>query len=289
MAGIGGFRKVRDEGTSSPFMARIFMGLYALRDDLESFITTEDEREGVRQKFDAGVLPLTVAAESVRDSALEITQLIGAHVEEVEQGIAVDFIGDQMNVVRTVDKQLGQAVSRLIQQSIVTTKTCLQGVLQDPLGLDIGCLFQKQSAFEQGLTHLRDDGQEDLAAYLSEIRNWHEPLQDLRRMAEHEGWVAPALGCVRIGASSARVTIPVLDNLRLDEFALATANRVLTTTEELIAYAMKRRIKKPYLVLFEIPPERRNPSLPKRFRVWPTKSGAESGWQLIYHEQRQFL
>lgn len=166
MPGLGGFRLVRDEGSSSPFMARIFIGLYGLRDDALMLFTPGAEQEVVRTKFDEGVQPLVLAAEAARDAALEIVDLIAEHVGDVNSGNALDVIGEQINITRTVDRQLGQSVDKLLHQSIVATKTCLQRLLKDPLGVDIGFLFATESAFEHGISQLEASGDSELAELL---------------------------------------------------------------------------------------------------------------------------
>ena len=71
--------KGRDEGTSSPFVARIFLGLCVLRDQ-----TVADK--SVREQFDKLFDGVLTGLESLRDTAQSINKLYSSHSDAVALG-----------------------------------------------------------------------------------------------------------------------------------------------------------------------------------------------------------
>ena len=63
---------VSDEGSGSPFMARIFMGLLEFRDQLFLMGLGDSERGPKQDHFDRMFQPMLDAAQATRDAALEI-------------------------------------------------------------------------------------------------------------------------------------------------------------------------------------------------------------------------
>ena len=289
MSGVSGFRKIRNEGTGSPFMARLWLGLFKMRDHAQLLISNKTEKEAIKARFDANVMPLILAAEAVRDAAVEILETMTEYVSDVEAGNVVSVKENQIDINRTVDKEVGQSVDKLLQQSIVTTKSELQKFLKEVFGIDIGFLFQTEPSFDRGIAALEDGGQSELAEYLRQVRQWHEPLNQLRISAEHHSWVLPEIGIARKPDGSFGVRVPILAGMGLGEFVIATANRVLTMVEELIAYAVQRINEKPFLALVEIPLQARNPSNPLRFQLIPVQTGSSAGWELKYEDARHFV
>ena len=54
--------KVSDEGSSSPFIARVFFGLLKFRDDLYLLAINDSERPRARDHFDQQFKPMLEAA-----------------------------------------------------------------------------------------------------------------------------------------------------------------------------------------------------------------------------------
>ncbi|MDP1715752.1 MAG: hypothetical protein Q8L41_13505, partial [Anaerolineales bacterium] len=148
-------KKISDEGTNSPFIARFFGGIFDLRNQLFLLEVSPEKQESVRNHFDNKYKKLLEAAQAVRDAALEIKTLTSAHVDAISSGEIVRFGVVQYDILKTIDTPLGQSVDKLIDQSIVATKTCLQSILRDPLALEIGFFFQKDSKFIAQIAKLR--------------------------------------------------------------------------------------------------------------------------------------
>ena len=285
----GRWVKVSNEPSSSPLMARLFVGLIKLRDNLLIVGVPADKKDALQRSFGSAHRPLYDAVEAVRDAAREIVSLVSSHAEAVLSGRAIHIHGTQVDITETVNKELGQAVDKLLTQSVISTKTCLQQIMTDPLGLDIGFLFQNGPDFDRGIEGLRTAGEHAFADYLCAVRNtWHEDIQELRRQIEHEGWT---LDTVRYPSSKERPAIPVFPLVLgqpVDQFAATTANRVLTFVEESVVYAIQRRHHGPVMVV-EVPSELRSPDDPARFRLDVGRRPSPREWNPQYREGFDFV
>lgn len=273
----------------SPFIARIFMGLLKFRDQLFLLGIPDDERGIVQNHFDRMFQPMLDASQAVKDATLEIKYFVDAHLEEIRRGTTVTFQSGQYEILRTIDSKLSQAADKLLDQSIVATKTGLQSILIDPLGLDIGFFFKKDAAFHAGISNLNSAGEADLATYLEQVRNgWHAALQDLRVQHEHQGWSLPRVQYSLTAPSQVTAILPFVLGSPVDEFARQTANRVLLFVENMMVYALQRQCKHPIFVV-EIPYQLREPANPQRFRLAPRGLDLSPPWRITYRDDMEFI
>src|ERR1039458_8455293 len=90
--------KVADEGSSSPFMARLFMTVTHLRD--QAFFDKKD-----RDAFDKPYENALTALSDARTTAKEIRQLLENHRAGVSSGVAARLVGRAIHV-DGVDREL---------------------------------------------------------------------------------------------------------------------------------------------------------------------------------------
>lgn len=284
-------KKASDEGTSSPFQARLFFGILELRDQLFLLGSDYPEKAEKARKFDQSFQPVLEAAQATRDAAREVVTSIDTHTKAIEVGRAVQFRKNQFDILETIDVPLGQSVDKLIDQSVVAIKTGLQKMLKDQLDLDIDFLFQKETPFVTGIANLLSNGEKTLANYLEAVRNtWLSDLLQLRNDHEHHGWNLGGLQYHSVEQSILVVKLPVVLELPVDKFARFTANRVLLFIENMLAHAIQRNRNDWYPVyLAEIPIEQRDPRNVQRFRL-STKSLYElPPWELKYQDSMDFV
>jgi hypothetical protein len=241
-------------------------------------------------------LVLTISGLGTRDAAVEAGRLVTAHLDAIQNGQAVRFRANQYDILQTIDIPLSQAVDKLIDQGIVAIKTGLQDILRDPLGLNIGFLFQKEPPFREGIAVLRASGENDLAQYLEDVRvGWLSHFQKLRNQHEHHGW---SLGCLqyqRAGPSAVVVNLPTILRLPVDQYARRTANGVLLFLENVMVYAMQRHWQCQYpafeypVFVAEIPEDQRDPQNPQRFQLAARGLHPTPPWAISYSEDTDFV
>jgi len=282
-------RKVSDEGSSSPFIARIFMGILEFRDQLYLLSAQAEDRKRQQDRFDQAFKPVLEASQAARDAAVAGLKLLTDHISRIENGDAVRFRGNQYDILEGIDAELSQEVDKLIDQSMVAIKSGLQDMLRDLLDLDIGFLFQNDQQFAGGIADLSAAGENELADYLEVIRGtWLDSLQDLRNRHEHRGWSLNSLAYELVAQNEVQVRLPTVDGILLDQFIRQTTNRVLLFVENMLVFAMARRVQYPIFVK-EIPPDRRNPVDPKRFVLAPKGLDNSPRWRITFEDGVDFV
>jgi hypothetical protein len=283
-------KKVSDEGSLSPYISRLFKGLLDFRDQLFLLGTEGQQRQTMQAHFDQQFTPMYEAAQATRDAAIKVRELVDSHLIAIQSGKAVQYKGNQYDILATIDKPLSQAVDLLIDQSIIATKTGLQNILRDPLNLDIGFFFQKDKGFGKGINDLRTSGENDLAQYLQDVRdNWHSKLQDLRTKHEHEGWFLDSIEYRLTAPSRVTLSLPTVLGMPVNEFVLKTANRVLLFIENMMVFALQRYCHQYPIFVVEIPKESRDPMNPQRFKLAPKGLDASPPWVIAYHDDMDFV
>ena len=178
-------QKLADEGANSPYMARIFIGVLHLRDQVYADPTKRDS-------FDTPYDYVTSALSSARDSARKLGRLWNAHGEKVASGEIAKIDGGNIHVQESIDRHLRSEIETFLNAATRCLKTGMQNIASE-LGMNIGFLFQKQGSFENGIAALRRTDP-DLAPYLQQTRTWSEPMLKSRIDLEHGTWVLPRTG-----------------------------------------------------------------------------------------------
>ena len=267
----------------------MFLALLRFRDELYLPAISVRERPRARDHFDQQFKPLFEAAHAARDAALEIRRLVSAHIDGIRTGQAICYGPNQYDILETIDIPLGQAVDKLVDQGVVAVKTGLQTILRDPLGVEIGFVFQKDSAFDVGIADLRATSQPELASYLCTVRaRWLSGFLQLRVDHEHGGWSLGGVHYRLTSPSSVSVVMPRVLGLPVDEFAQMSANWILLLVENLMVYAMQKHSPSAIFVV-EIPRESRDLMDPQRFRLAPGGLDPSPPWVISYADESDFV
>lgn len=156
-------KKVSDEGSSSPFMARIFISTLEFRDFLLSAQFSDQELFNARGEFDNKFRPMFEAAQATRDAAREVLSLVNTHKINIASKKIVKIYNNQYDILETIDTPLGQAIDKIIIQGTIAVKTGLQNLLSQFFGLNIGFMFTKTTSFKNGILKFRKAGENDFA------------------------------------------------------------------------------------------------------------------------------
>lgn len=259
-------KKVADEGSQSPFIARLMIGVLKLRD-----IAGLDAN--ARAKFDEPYDVVLTSLNTARNAAQILIQTWHEHARRVAEGQAARLQRNQIHIDETVDRELGRQTDAFLNAAVRALKQGMQSVSVE-LGINIGFLFQKQPAFEAGVAALRATDPV-LADYLSQARQWTDVLVTRRNAVEHEGWSLPDAVYGRT-ADSVSVTEPMVDGRPVSTYVAFMLDRLLWFVEDVTTYCFVRLFP-PEVRLTELKPERRRPEIPERFR--PTLAiGGEPVW-----------
>ena len=264
-------QKMADEGTSTPFIARMYMGLMRLRDVI---YTDPKERFEFDKMLDQTYSPLIAA----RTTAGEITEMWEAHSRKVASG---EIARLERNIIR-VEEDLSRDLRRLVESFVYSAARAFKEGMKNfgrEMGKEISFMFQKQATYERGLESLRATDSA-LADYLREARtSWSQRLIETRNAIDHDGWALPRIEYqARSGAVEAKQ--PLIDGQPTLEFVEFMLDRLSCFVEEFTTYCLQCRMPQG-VAITELPLAERLPESPERFRL-TLRQGGLPEWKILY-------
>jgi len=265
-------QKMADEGTSSPFIARVFLGLLRFRDHALS-------DQSKRVEFDVAHNFVLTELMNARTTAQEITKTLGDHIKKVSERAIVRVHGQSLHIDETIDRQLGKQVEDFINGTARTLKHGMQ-TLAKAMDTDIGFLFQKADSFAKGIAAL-EKADAVLAEYLKQVRPWSERLMQCRNDIEHAGWKLSKIAYSNNGGII-RAEEPEVFGQKVTEFAKFILDRVICFVEEVTMHLLQARMPIGSSIT-EVALSKRDSEIPVRFQV-TLSSGGMPTWHIYYHQ-----
>lgn len=264
-----------NEGTSSPFIARLFMGICRLRDQA----ITESKK---RDAFDIAFEAILTGLETIRTAAADVVKIYKEHEQQVARGEKARVVGGIIHIEAPIDRELRKLTDEVISTAGRVMKDRMQAVLRAS-GLEIGFLYKQQDTFVNGIKNLRQKNPQ-LAEYLSQTRTkWFQRMTDCRIALEHNTWMLPKVRYDAVG-NSIRVIEPQVDGQPVTEFVSHVADRLCCFTEDLIAHALQAQMPTG-MSITEIPHAERKPEIVERFQPALVGGGALL-WTIAYHDSK---
>lgn len=264
-------QKMGDEGTGSPYVARLMLGVMKIRDAVWP-------DESGRNHFDAKYDPILSGITSARESGREIQKAWDLHQVEVGSGVSVRAAGRHVHVDKSIDRQLKRELESFLNVSARTLKTSLQSLAKD-LGIDFGFLFARESTFQAGIARVSSHDAM-LSSYLISVRAWSEPLMLLRNDLEHGVIPSPRV-TYSIETLPVRVFEPQFAGQPLTQFVSETLDKVCCLVEEMTIFCLQRNLPKG-LEISEVAPVNRTADAPERFRLTVSPGGLPA-WTMAPH------
>jgi hypothetical protein len=263
-------QKMEDEGTSSPFIARMLLGIFYLR----NLVISDNARRGA---FDELHEIMTSHLFNARDAARDIQTTWENHRKKVASGECVKVEGRTFRISENIDRSLRKEVDSFLNASARALKEGVQRVAKF-MDLDIGFLFMKQATFEARVTALEATNPE-LAAYLRQVRQWSESRIESRIALEHGSWTLPKVAYTPNGAA-VDIGEPMIAGQPMTAFVKAMFDRLLCFAEEIIAYGIQEKLPA-RMTLTVVPVAQRTPEAPMRFLV-TAKDGGLPASRLVF-------
>jgi len=262
--------KIADEGTTSPFMARLLLGILNLRD----VIFSDDKK---REEFDKAYEFVVMTLFNSRTTAKEIIEILTKHIRKVSLGETARLNGQIIRINESIDNKLRKQAEEFLNSTVRVLKDGMQK-LSAVLKLNIGFLYQKQGTFDNEITALRKTKPE-LAAYFQETRKWSERLILIRNDL-HEGWMLPRMG-YKESSGTIEAVEPQISGQSVSEFVNYMIDRLCCFVEEISVYALQAQMPSGISVT-EIPISERKTDSPERFQVTFVNGGMQI-WNITYH------
>jgi len=262
--------KFADEGTSSPFMARLFLGMLRLRD-----MVFDDNKK--REEFDKAYQFVLDTFVNARETSNEIIQTLTEHSRKVSQGEIAHLKGHVIHISQSIDSKLGKQFAEFLNGTVRVLKDGMQN-LAAVLQLNIGFLYRQQAAFENGIATLAQTRPE-LAAYLQETRKWSESLILIRNNL-HKGWMLPKM-TYKETPGTIQAVEPEVSGQPVSAFVDYMLDRLCCFIEEVSAYGLRDQMPSG-ISITEIPVSDRKADYPERFQVTFIHGGMPI-WNIAYH------
>jgi hypothetical protein len=263
-------QKLADEGVSSPFMARLFLGVM-------KFGATLSESD--KKSFESAYHPLVTTLLEIRKAARELSDSYVDHIAKISDGSIVRIEGIAVHITENISQQLGKKVDEFLTSATRSFKDKMQRVT-NALGVNIGFLYQKGDSFERGIAAfaLLDA---PLAAYLREARQWGDTLVKARNGLEHDGWQLPQI-VYTVNGASVTASEPVIEGQPVTAFVRQMTDRLMCFVEDVTVHCIQRKMP-PGLSITEISLAQRSAEVPERFQTTLANGGMPL-WQITYHQ-----
>jgi len=265
-------QKLADEGSSSPFMARLFLGILTMRDAV-----FPDQAK--RDIFDKPYHFVMETMLNTRSTSQKIIQLIAEHLSKLAKGEVGQVHGLLIQIEKPIDKELRKEVEAFLNSAVRALKHGMQEVTKI-LGIKIDFLFRQQSTFENEIKKLQEDDPY-LSAYLIETRKWSEPLIESRNAIEHSGWTLPKIRYFEV-SGTIHADEPEISGQKVSGFVKFMMNRLSCFIEEVTVHCLKAKMPAGISVM-EFPSSQRKIENPQRFQLTLTNGGMPI-WNITYHQ-----
>jgi hypothetical protein len=258
-------RHFMDEGTSEPFMARLFLAPLEMQQSVMP--------PTAKQQFDEFWSGCIYPALDMRKAMLAIRNLVENHKKALVRKSIVRKKGKQVFLTERIDNPLRSQVAQLLEMASHVLEN-LPGVMKF-LGVEMSFYSAKETRFLKGLEKAQMERPE-LAEYLMRWRPRILAIQEQFQKLRYSGWHLPNILYVEEGDTFAMKELKIED-LPVAEFAEKVFNEVAVGLEELIMYALQGQCKGS-LMIDEIPLAARDPKNPQRFKR--NVKGAAMAWEL---------
>lgn len=266
-------RKIADVGSSTPWIARLWVGMAQIRDQVLE--------ETQRTKFDNKYMPILENLFECYDAMNSLNKVISEHLAKVESQQIFKFQhNNNFNITETIDFRINQ----LLKDFFIKGNIAMNHLF--PLSKFMGCNIsflrkKKDKEFERGakklVSHL--PASRSLVDMLRKDRKaWHKYFVGLRDAFEHD-----TIGSLTVRYSgkpgNVRAYLPTIDNTQLCDLTSKMWGNLFEFVEDVVVFLFSLRVTPPLKVAV-IPEERRNPSMPIKYVVTadiklPTKEAAE--------------
>jgi hypothetical protein len=272
-------RKLMDEGSSEPFIARLWIGLLELS---ESVFGLYPDKPARKQKYQELYRPVLENVGLARSAALKIVHTIQEHRRQIEAGSVISRQHAGYSVDQTIDLEVREQFSLFLNSGVRALKS-LQ-VLTRWFEVEIGHLYQKESKFVIGQKALSDTGHPMLSEYLNQSRSgWLEAFVELRNDYEHAGGRLGDFG-YDIDGLSCTLNEPCVCGEGVSAYSSGVIESLWVFVEEILVYCLYFRLPDG-LIVSEIAESERPEAIPRRFKM-TLASQVETQWMICPSEAR---
>jgi hypothetical protein len=106
--------RLLSEGTAEPFVARLWVNVFELRDTAINARLRGGTPEQHKRQFDELYHPVLTALQECREATKEVASLLNEHRSKLASGSIVQFQPNAVTFTDNINRPLHQAASRLL-------------------------------------------------------------------------------------------------------------------------------------------------------------------------------
>lgn len=271
-------RKIANEGTAEPYYARLWFGVFELRDHALRAMSRSSDINAEQMAFDTIYKPILDSLDSMRLAQKNILTLLAEHKAKIGSGTIGSFQRNGFQISESIDSTLSKEFSCFVDNAAVSYREIQK--ITKKFGIDIGFLYQKDKQFNSGIEQLVTQNKHELAEYIKQVRSvWAQDLVNLRNEREHAGWIFPSVNYIQ-NDKQLFIQEPVFHNKAVSEYITFISNSLLSFVENLTVFSFKQVLRSP-MIIIEIPITERDATIPTRFRVSIENQGAQK-WEMYF-------
>jgi len=245
-----------DEGTSSPFPARLMGQMFNLRDKL-----IRDKKK--RQAFNNAYNPILDNFMELKTTVKELKEIQDQHLKEVAEGGAVIIHPNrQISVIRPIDTRY----RALIKDFFIKGEMIISGIpgVGKEFDIRIGFFFGDANKFKKGVDKLRVAWKELCEPVIQDLEyarsTWYKDFNDIRNDIEHKTLKVPPIEYHLDGNAKVSVHFPdFVPNHSVLVTMEHLTDRILELLEDCIVFMFATRLE-PGLLIKIIPENERDPA-----------------------------
>jgi hypothetical protein len=258
-------RQIGMEGTSEPFIARVFLGLM----DMARNILSQQDRNAFDERLAGTLSP----ALELRSALVSIRKLIAGHKEALQTGTIVRKAQADPLLSERIDNPLRSQAVHFLEMAGAIIKNLPSAMKFFVINIDY--MADREQRFANGCE--RYEGKyPELVAYLRKLRPLLLDIDEQFRKMRIEGW---NLSNAKYAFSDGVVSMvePSIGGEPVSQYVERVFSILALAIEDVIMYGFQRSLTGA-IAISAIPPEQRDPINAQRFRR--TLRGSEPAWQL---------
>jgi hypothetical protein len=257
-------KKILDEGTASPFPARLMLQMFEFRDAVFNI-----DKE--KSDFDKAYKPIIENFQELNSSIKKLRLLRENHIRDLHSGIVIKNRSDnQIDIEKTIDSEYKSGVKDVFIKGEMTISGLKK--VGEFFGVNINFFFGKEKKFNDGSQELLQTHKNNAKFIIDKIKlareTWYSDFNEYRNAFEHDYVNFQEVEYKRSVNGNFEAIFPkISDGSDLLDVLEKIRDRILELVEDSLMFLFSTKLK-PFQVIRVIPENERNPNIVKKYAIY---------------------
>lgn len=256
----GTMQHVFDFGSSDPFVARMMLQVFEMRD----FVFKPEEIDAFDNAYNPFLQNIT-ETKTVKDKCVD---LIEKHTEGVRSGKLARIKGSTREVDECIDTDLNIWFKDFFIRGNMASKNLIK--FAGFFGYNISFMFGDPIKFKRGKKRFLEKYQNGNGKYFVEMivdhrKQWYEPFASFRAKIEHDGFCLPDIKYRTLNGKVEPV-IARFGSLSLEQYLNMLWGNLFHLCEDIIMLLFVSKLPENCFIM-SIPEKDRDPQMPMRYKI----------------------